>query len=61
LIPESLGVRVRHEGSFLASIDADGFAKRRDVYTSHNWNRADRRLEVDLSATLGSVEFVWIS
>ena len=60
-IPESLGVRVRHEGSFLASIDADGFAKRRDVYTSHNWNRAGRRLEVDLSATLGSVEFVWIS
>lgn len=60
-VPESLGVRVRHEGSFLASIDADGFSKRRDTYTSHNWDRAGRRLEVDLSATLGSVEFVWIS
>ena len=60
-VPESLGVRVRHEGSFLASIDADGFDKRGDIYTSDNWARADRRLEVDLSATLGSVEFVWIS
>ena len=60
-VPESLGVRVRHEGSFLASIDADGFAKRGDTYTSHNWDRAGRRVEVDLSATLGSVEFVWIS
>ncbi len=60
-VPESLGVRVRHEGSFLASIDADGFARRWDIYTSLNWERADRRLEVDLSAMLGSVEFVWIS
>lgn len=61
LIPESLGVRVRHEGGFLTSIDADGFVKDRDTYTSHNWERADRRLEVDLSAALGAVEFVWIS
>ncbi len=60
LIPESLGVRVRHEGSFLASIDADGFEKRKDIYTSLNWNQADRRLEIELSAALGSVEFVWI-
>ena len=60
-IPESLGVRVRHKGSFLASIDADGFEKDKDVYTSRNWRRADRRLEVDLSATIVSVEFVWIS
>lgn len=60
-IPESLGVRVRHEGSFLASIDADGFEKRGDIYTSLNWSRAGRRIEVDLSAALGSVEFIWIS
>lgn len=61
LVPESLGVRVRHEGSFLASFEADGFDRHRDTYTSRNWNSAGRRLEVDLSAALGSVEFAWIS
>lgn len=58
-IPESLGVRVEHESSFLTSLHADGFVKAEDTYTSENWDEAGRKLEIDLSATLGVVEFVW--
>lgn len=58
-IPESLGVRVEHESTFLTSLHADGFVKVDDTYTSENWDDARRRLEIDLSATLGVVEFVW--
>lgn len=60
LVPETLGVRVRHESNLLAAIEAEGFERRRDVYTSHNWNRAERRLDLELSTTIGAVEFVWI-
>ena len=60
-IPKSLGVRMHHEGSFLASIDADGFVRNGDTYTSSNWDDAVRRLHIDMSATLGAVELVWIS
>lgn len=60
-IPESLGVRVRHERGFLASLDIDGFEKDGDIYTSENWEDAGRRVVIDLSATLGSVDFVWMS
>ena len=60
-IPGSLGVRVRHKRGFLASLDIDGFEKEGDMYTSENWDGAGRRVEIDLSATLGSVEFIWTS
>lgn len=59
-IPDSLGVRVQHESSFLTSLDADGFTRVDDTYTSDNWDDARRKLEIDLSATLGVVDFVWM-
>lgn len=58
-VPGSLGVRVHHVSSVLASLDADGFAKDGDTYTSVNWDDAGRRLEIELSAALGVVAFVW--
>ncbi len=58
--PRSLGVRLRRPGSFLASIETDGLEKRGKVYQSANWERAERRVEIEITAVLGSVDLDWI-
>ncbi len=60
LVPHTLGVRVHHRSSFLASLDLDQFVRDGDVYHSVNWDRADRKVDIDLEATLGSVELIWV-
>lgn len=59
-IPRSLGVRLRRPGTILASIDTEGLEKRGDVYQSANWNSAERRVEIEIRAVLGSVDLEWI-
>lgn len=59
-VPESLGIRVRRESRFLSSFDAERLVRRGDVYQSLNWDAADRRVEIEISAALGSVDIVWI-
>jgi len=59
-IPRSLGVRLRRPGSILASIDTEGLEKRGDVHQSANWNSAERRVEIEITAVLGSVDLEWI-
>ena len=61
-VPESLGVRVRHRSkSILSSIDAEGLVKNGNVYSSVNWDSAERHVEIDISAALGSIDLVWIN
>lgn len=57
--PRSLGVQI-NRSSFLTSFDADDFERRDGSYFSENWNRADRKLTIDVEAALGSVEIEWI-
>lgn len=57
-IPALLGVRLEH-GGFLASVDTDGMIKVGDAHQSRNWNTAEHRLHIDVSATLGSVDLIW--
>lgn len=59
-VPRSLGVRLRRPGSFLASIDTDGLLKRGEVYESANWETAERRIEIEITAVVGSVDIDWI-
>jgi len=59
-VPESLGIRVRRKSRFLSSFDAERLVRRGDVYESVNWDAADRRVEIEISAALGSVDIVWI-
>lgn len=55
IFPEELGVRIRRE-SFLSSFDAPAGFRRTDAgYVSENWDSAEHRLTMDLSAALGSV------
>ena len=59
-VPESLGVRIRRESRFLSSFDAERLVRTGNVYQSLNWEAADRRVEIDISAALGSIDIVWI-
>ena len=59
-VPKSLGVRLHHRKSFLTSIDADGFVKKGNTYHSVNWDGAERRVDIEITAALGSIEVVWI-
>ena len=58
-VPESLGVHVRRQ-NFLTAIEADGFVRRGRSYRSPNWETAERRVEVEISAALGAIDIVRI-
>lgn len=57
--PEGLGVRLT-KSSFLTSLDPQGMVKRGDAYYSLDWERAERKITVDLEAAFGSVKVVWV-
>lgn len=59
-VPEGLGVRLRKD-SFLTSLDSQGLVKRGDVYESLDWDRAERRVTIELNAAFGSVSVVWVN
>jgi len=56
--PESLGIRLRHQESWLATVDFNGLVRHGDTWLSPNWNSADRQLEIDVTAALGSIDLV---
>lgn len=56
--PADLGVQIRAGSNFLASLDLEGMEKHEDVHRSANWEQAERRVEVEVSAALGSIELV---
>ena len=58
-IPRSLGVKLERN-SFLTSMDTGGMVRRDGAYYSANWEGADRRIDVEISAAFGSVDIVWI-
>lgn len=58
-IPREVGVRLARR-SFLASFDSAGLERRNDGYYSTTWNDATTRLDMDVSAAIGSIEIVWI-
>ena len=57
-VPEALGVRLRNRDTFLASVSIDGLTKRGDGWHSPNWESAPRKVEIDISAALGSIDLV---
>ncbi|GMV04828.1 MAG: hypothetical protein AMXMBFR53_11080 [Gemmatimonadota bacterium] len=57
--PEGLGVKLTKD-SFLTSLDSEGLVKRGDAYYSLDWDRADRKVSIDLDAAFGSVKVVWV-
>ena len=56
--PKDLGIRVTVAG-FLSDLDASGFTKSGKTYTSTNYARAKRHIEVELQSALGGVTVEW--
>lgn len=59
-VPDNVGVRLEKE-TFLADFDGRRFHKRDGVYYSENWERAERRLTIDLEGAFGTFEVRWIA
>lgn len=58
-IPRGMGVRIDRR-SFMTTFDADGMVKKGNSYFTEGWERAKRRLTVNVEAALGSVKVEWI-
>jgi hypothetical protein len=58
LAPKELGLRVRM-GGFLAKFAAERFSRSGRIYTSEGYQRATRRLEIEVSSALGGVSVEW--
>lgn len=57
-VPRGLGLSVRKSG-VLASFDSQGLVKRGNVYYSEGFDRAERKITVNLDAALGSIKVQW--
>lgn len=58
-VPRGVGVRVHKEG-LLAGFDSQGLIKRGDAYFSADWESAERKLDINLNAALGSIRMAWV-
>jgi hypothetical protein len=58
-LPEGLGVKLTKD-SFLTSLDSEGLVKRGDAYYSLDWERATRKVTIEVDAAFGSVKVLWV-
>src|SRR5262245_9936396 len=58
-LPRGLGVAV-HKTSVLASFDSQGLIKRGQVYYSEAFDKAERKLNINIDAALGSIKVLWV-
>jgi hypothetical protein len=58
-VPRGLGLSVRKSG-VLASFDSQELVKRGNVYYSENFEKASRKLSVNLDAALGVIKVQWV-
>ena len=59
-LPRNVGVRIEKD-SFLASFDSNGLVKRGDAWYSRGYERATRKLDIQIDAALGSIHIDWIN
>ena len=58
-VPEGLGIKLVKQ-SFLTSLDAPRMDREGDAWYSRDWESADRRVTIDVTAAFGSVKVVWL-
>ena len=58
-LPRGLGVAVQ-KSSVLASFDSQGLIKRGQVYYSEGFDKAERKLNINIDAALGSIKVLWV-
>lgn len=58
-LPRAAGVRLTMD-KFLSSFEAAGLVRRADGFVSPNYDRADRKLEIELTTAIGGVDVEWV-
>ena len=58
-LPKAAGVRISMD-KFLASFDAAGLIRRRGAFVSPNYDKADRKLDIELTTAIGGVDVEWV-
>lgn len=58
-LPRTIGVRLTVD-RFLASFDSSGLVRMGDAFQSPGYDRAERRLDIDLTTAVGGVKVEWI-
>ncbi|MGH7509333.1 MAG: hypothetical protein ACREMZ_07675 [Gemmatimonadales bacterium] len=58
-LPRSVGVRL-HMDRFLSSFEPTGLVRRGDAFLSENYDRATRRLNLEITTAVGGVGVEWL-
>jgi hypothetical protein len=58
-LPRAAGVRITMD-KFLSSFKPAGLVHRDDAFVSPNYDRADRKLEIELTTAIGGVDVEWV-
>lgn len=59
-LPRKVGIRLTAD-RFLAGFNSTGFVHRGDVYFSENYDQAARKLEIEISSTVGDINVEWVN
>lgn len=58
-VPRGVGVELSRS-TFLTSVNAPGLDRRGDVFVSSDWDRAERRIRIEVDAAFGSISILRI-
>lgn len=59
-LPQSAGVRMKVDKSFLCSFDIDDIYKKDDFYYNENWRKTDNNMDMNIETGIGNISVVWI-
>ncbi|MGH1366270.1 MAG: hypothetical protein ACRBF0_22105 [Calditrichia bacterium] len=59
-LPRDIAARIEIEDTFLTSLTINDVFKNGDIYTTENWEKADTRLDMRVSCSVGELVFKWI-
>ncbi len=57
-VPAALGVHIERNNNVLAPMSADGFVRDGRDYRSRNWETADRKVRLEISAAVAKIDIV---
>jgi hypothetical protein len=58
-LPRAAGVRISMD-KFLSSFEAAGLLRRADAYVSPNYDKANRKLDIELKTAMGGIDVEWV-
>ena len=59
-LPQSSGVRMKVDKSFLCSFDIDDIYKKDDFYYNENWGKTENSMDMNIETGVGNISVVWI-